>query len=526
MSSNRMKASEKKEYQHFLELREQIKTATVAPRNESPAAQKKRVQRLLASFPAFCAYYFPHYVQSPFGWFHLEAAAAIETDPNIFAVLEFPREHAKSVFADVLMPMFLKAKGELSGMMIASANGDKANGLLSDIQAELMDNERYIADFGEQYRLGDWQDGMFSTADGCGFWAFGRGQSPRGTRKIDKRPNYGVVDDIDDSVIVRNEQRVREAVDWVLGDFFGAMSIKGARLVIAGNRIHKKSILAHLVGDVEVDDPVKKAITHIKVFAVQKAKGAGREARKEASPDKGVPAWAERYSMKELLEKMDKMGYRNAQREFFHHHIEEGFVFKQEHITWADPLPLKKYDTLLTYNDPSFKDTKDNDFKAIVLIGRTGKYFDILKAWVRQTNTGAMVAAHYDLHDYCGENLCRHFMEANFMQDMLLQEYDREGEARGYMLALRPDKRQKPDKYGRIENLSPLFERKIIRFSRAEKKDADMQTLVSQFLGFPFSHDDGPDAVEGGIFKMGKISAGGEAHVRTGTYKRNKSRKG
>lgn len=521
-----MKTSERKEYQHWLELKEQIRTATVAPSNEKPEAQRKRVKKLLSSFADFCEYYFPHYVQSPFGWFHLEAARAIEDDPNIFAVLEWPREHAKSVFADVMLPMFLKAKGELTGMMIASANGEKANGLLGDIQAELMDNERYIQDFGEQYRLGDWQNGSFTTADGCGFWAFGRGQSPRGTRKIEKRPNYGVVDDIDDSIIVRNDERVRDAVDWVLGDFFGAMSIKGARLIIAGNRIHKKAILAHLVGDVELDDKVNPKIKHIKVYAIQQAKGGSKQARQEGSPDKGVSAWPERYSIKELMDKMEKMGWRNSRREFFHQHIEEGFVFKQEHIIWAEPQALSKYDSLITYNDPSFKDTKSNDYKFIVLLGRHGKYIDVLKAWGRQTNTGAMVAAHYDLHEYCNGNLCRHYMEANFMQDMLLSEYDREGEERGYMLPIRPDKRKKPDKYGRIENLSPLCERKILRFSSAEKNDPDMQTLVQQFLGFPFCADDGPDAVEGGVSKLDKISAGGAVTARTGGYNRNKSRRG
>lgn len=526
---SKLTGKESKEYKAWIELRKVIANSTPVPVKESVTDKQKRVEKLLNNFDSFCYYYFPHYIKSPFGWFHKEAAKEIEADPNIFAVLEWPREHAKSVYADILLPLFLKAKGELTGMMLGSANENKANVLLADVQAELMSNQRYINDFGEQFRLGDWQSGHFVTADGCGFWAFGRGQSPRGTRKADKRPNYGVIDDIDDATIVKNEKRVQDAVDWVLGDFFGAMSIKGARLIIAGNRIHKKSILANLVGDIEPDDPKREGIYHLKVFAIQKAEGKSKKAIEEGNVSDGVPAWKERYSIKELDAKMKKMGYRNAQREFFHKHIEQGFVFKSEHITWATTLPLKQYDALITYNDPSFKDTKSNDYKAIVLIGRKGSHYHIIKAWVRQTTSSTMVQAHYDLHDFAGDNSCKHYMEANFMQDLLLDEYDAEAEERGYHIMIRPDKRKKPEKFGRIENLSPMFERKFITFAADQKKDPDMQTLVEQFLGFPYAHDDGPDAVEGAIFllqKKGGRKRSGKTGVRTGKYTTSNQRRG
>ena len=118
-----------------------------------------------------------------------------------------------------------------------------------------MFNERYKADYGVQYKSGKWDEGHFVTNDGIGFWAFGRGQSPRGAREAANRPNLILVDDIDDAEICKNEKRVQEATDWVLGDLFGCAPIKGSRFIIIGNRIHKKSILTHLVGDVEDDDP-------------------------------------------------------------------------------------------------------------------------------------------------------------------------------------------------------------------------------------------------------------------------------
>lgn len=512
-----------KAYKNWLALVDRISNTTLSISKESYEQKQKRIKKLLNSFPDFCAYYFPHYCSSPLGWFHLKAAKLIQDDPNIMAVLEWPREHAKSVFVNVLLPMWLKAKGELTGMIIASANEKKACILLGDIQAELMKNQRYIDDFGKQAALGTWTDGFFITEDGIGFWAFGRGQSPRGVRNADKRPNYGVIDDIDDKAIVKNQERVNEAVNWILGDFLGCMPIKASRLIIAGNRIHKKSILAHLVGDVEPGTPKRQDLTHIKVFAVEDERH-----KKSAIGAPGArPAWKERYSLLELNRRFRKMGSRNTAIEYFHEHQEEGFVFKAEHIHFGPcKKKLSQYRSLISYCDPSFKDTKKNDFKAIVLVGFTGIEYHILWAWLRQASVSAMVAAHYDLQSWVMQNdakaNCKYFMEANFIQDILLKEYEKEGESRGYQLPIKGDKRQKGDKVGRIENISPLFERALVIFNEAKKSSPDMQTLKDQFLGFPFTYDDGPDAVEGAISLSAKVSS--NSAPRSGRFKNTSDR--
>ncbi len=513
--------SEQKEYEAWLELRKRIATQTAPERNETEREKRDRIAGLLKDFDAFCRYYFPHYMDAAFGWFHRKAAQEVKKRKDGFFILEWPREHAKSVFADIMLPMYLKACGELDGMMIGSASGDKANGLLSDIQAELMDNQRYIADFGEQFSLGNWQEGHFATADGVGFWAFGRGQSPRGTRNAAKRPNYGVIDDIDDKMIVKNDERVKEATDWVLADFYGALSIKGARLVIAGNRIHKKAILAHLVGDVEPEDPKREGIVHIKVFAIEDEK------RRPATPEHGRPAWHERYTMAQLTARMTKMGYRNARREFFHEHIEEGNVFRLEHMTWVKARPLREYDELITYVDPSFKDTKKSDYKGVVLLGRIGSQLDVLWCWVRQA-AAAMVKAHYDCYEriQAAGASSRDYMEANFLQDLLLDEYQAEGNVRNYQLPIRPDKRSKPDKYTRIENLEPLWQRGNLRFNEAERKSVDMLTLRDQFLAFPTGHDDGPDAVEGAVSLLQRGGRSADFKPRLGRITTSSARRG
>lgn len=510
-----MNKQEQRAYKEWLDLCDRIRTQTGIIPHETHGAKLDRSEKLKESFTAFCRYYFPHYMDADFAWFHKKAARAIGDDPNCFAILEWPREHAKSVFANIMLPMWLYARGEISGMIVASATEDKAKQLLGDIQAQFVANLLWINDYGELASLGDWRDGNFMTTEGMGFWAFGRGQSPRGVRKANKRPNYAVVDDIDDKVIVRNLSRVKEAVDWVLEDLYGALSIKGGRVVVAGNRIHQQSILAHLVGDVDPEDPKRPGITHIKVYAFE------TKTHRKADPDNGTPAWKERYTKEQLLAKMEVMGYRASRREYFHEHIEEGLVFQNEWVQWARP---GKYDEIVVYSDPSFKGTKDNDYKAIVAIGRDGRNTDILKAWVRQASVGAMVGVFYDWYEHL-ESTARYYMEANFVQDLLLDEFTREGEKRGYQLPIRADKRAKPDKYTRIENLSPLFERGLVRFNELERSSPDMQTLIAQFLAFPFGHDDGPDAVEGAVYMLQGLARSSNFSPRAGRYRINNNRK-
>jgi len=496
--------TEKRQYEAWLKEKQAI-INTNPLHKETAEQQEKAVQNAKSDFVYFCKRYFKHLASSDFGWFHKSAAQEIIDKKDIVAVLEWPREHAKSILADVMLPLFLKANNQLTGMMIASANQKKAATLLGDIQAEWKFNKQYINDFGEQYSLGNWQDGHFVTSDGIGFWAFGRGQSPRGTRKSDKRPNYCVVDDIDDAIIVRNEARVMEAVDWILGDLYGAMPNKASRLIIAGNRIHKKGILAHMVGDIEPNDPKRKDVYHSKVFALENP----RTHKKDLS-EKGKPAWKENYTREQIITKMNRQGSRIGLREFFHEHIVDGKIFKPNHLPWIEPKNLTAYDKLITYNDPSYKGTKTSDYKAIVLIGKAGRYYDVIDVFCRQCTTSEMVRGHYNIADQIPDKLaCRHYMEANFIQDLMLEEYWREGESRGKTMRIRGDHRTKPNKEARIENLSPFTEQGFIRFNQNLKHSPDMQALRDQFLAFPDGeHDDGPDAVEGAVYLLNQRSGG------------------
>lgn len=479
----------------------QIFAATALKDNaESIEKQNKRKAKAKKKYGFFVSEYFPHYAKAPSAAFHIDAAEAILKDKNIVAILEWAREHAKSVHACVLIPMWLLINDELEGMLLANKSFEGAKKLLGDLQAELQNNQLFIHDFGEQFSFGNWSDGDFTTLGGIRFIALGRGQSPRGLRNQEKRPNYCVVDDIDDDELIRNERRVADVVDWILSALYGALSIKGARMVVAGNRIGRKSVLAHLVGDIEPGMPIREGIWHSKICAIMD----------------GVPAWKENFTLEELQRKFAIMGYRRSQKEYFHNAIVEGKVFKNEWIQWKAALAPEAYQAQIIYFDPSFKSTSKNDFKAIKHWGKTEKEFHCLKAFVRQASISEAVRWLYDYYEMLYPILksCEGavpdyvvdvWMEANFIQDLLLDDFVAEGELRGWQLPIRPDYRRKPDKFSRIESLTPFYERGMVYHAESEKGNNDMRVGIDQTLAIePGSNtnDDSPDADEGAIFKL------------------------
>lgn len=514
--------TEKKALERFEDLKKHIKRSTPVPRREEPAKKEKRIQKLLDNFSDFCHYYFPEYFNpeakgAEFAWFHKLAASETVSNPDIFAVLEWPREHAKSVFADIFMPLYLKALGQLDGFVIASANKDKANGLLSDIQAQLEANDRYINDFGEQKSLGDWSDGHFVTRDGIGFWAIGKGQSPRGIREAEKRPNMLVIDDLDDDEEVRNQDRVQKSLDWLKGALIGAMSILQARILMVGNRIAKDAILAHVVGDINEGDPKNEQIFHIKVFALENP-----HTKEEDQSEAGVPAWAERYTREHILRRAKIMGYRMAQREFFHRQIKEGKVFKEEWLRYAKLPDFKYFDIVASYCDPSWKDSKKADFKAIATVGRIGNKRYLIDIFCRQTSRASMVSYHYDVHHRLSKQpirIVKYKIEANFMQDAMIDDYILESENRGYLMPIQQDTRQKGDKYGRIENMTPAFENSLWVINEDLRGSLDFEAFKAQLLGFPNEHDDGPDALESADHECKSVVRSNRA-PQGGTYER------
>ena len=489
----------KKSYAEWQEHCKRVQSLTdlSALVNESPVQKDKRIKRLQKDYAAFCEYYFPHFLtlrdkttgevirtvhNAPF---HNSAALKVKNTPNLKAVFKWPRGHAKSTHFDIFLPLWLmfQPKRLINVMVVVGKSEESAIGLLSDIQAELEFNQRIIADFGEQKAVGNWQEGQFVTQSDVAFFARGRGQSPRGLRYKEARPDYIVIDDLDDDELCRNEKRVKDLTDWVKEALFGALDVGRGRFIMVGNLISKNSVLANIADT--------KGVYVSEIKAVDKD---------------GEPVWKEKWTKEEAEEAAAFMGYRSWQKEMMHNPIKDGTIFRHDWIRYKKVLPLHKYEMLVCYTDPSFKSTTSNDYKASRLWGKIGNELHLIDCYVRQDTVSGMVRWLYNLYESLPENVSvRFFMEANFMQDIILDEFTTEGNLRGYQLPILPDKRKKPEKIQRIEAISPLWERGFVFYNEALKDTSDMQVGIEQTLSLERGsrvHDDAPDADEGAIWYL------------------------
>ena len=490
----------KKALDEWLAYCAEIEQATEQTATEDAISKKLRIDNLLDDYEAFCEYYFPNVTRgTKSADFHIQAANAVCNNVDFKGVFEWGRGHAKTTHMSLFIPLFLKAKSSYKTFLLVGQNEVSAKRLLDKIQAHLTHNKRYILDFGTQINSGDWAEGEFSTLDGTKYVSVGRGQSPRGISSNESfRPDYIVIDDLDDDELVRNPRRVKETVEWIEGSLFGTMDMGRGRFVMVGNRIGKNSVLANIIK--------KPGIFHTQVNALN---------------TQGQPSWSEKYTLEEILAVKAFVGYFAFEKEYQNNPIEAGTVFKNEWLHYDKIPKLADFESIVAYLDPSFKSSTKADYKAISVVGRYKTKLYLIDCFVRQCSIVAMVSWLYDLEAHMQKNtaICSFYMEASFMQDMILDDFYEEGLKRGWQLPIIGDRRAKPDKFARVEGITPIFERGWFIINQHKKDTPDFKTAIDQMLAFEKGskqNDDFPDATEGAIWQLQHSSRTQNGDIRLG----------
>lgn len=477
-------ATDKQSIQRWEDYRRSIERDITIPVGETERDKQARIKRLLGNFEEFCKFYFPTYTSAPFAKFHIQFAKKVAASDKIYMVRAWAREHAKSVTAGLFIPLFEMFNNRMWNMILVSHSYDNASELLMPLMIQLESNARIIHDFGQQKSWRGWEVGKLITSGGCSFRALGAGQSPRGSRNEEKRPDFILIDDIDTDEEARNPVRLKKKWDWIEQALWPTMSITGRkRFIIVGNIIAKDGIVVRAA---------KKADDFQQINILDK---------------NGKPSWAERYSLVDVNYMLSKISYASGQKEYFNNPINEGTVFTD--IKWGKVPPISKFTYLVAYCDSSYKNSRTNDFKAIPLVGELNGNYYIIKAYLEQTTLNKMLKWFYDHKEFVKERAqlysyveCNGFQDA-WYQDVFLPALRNMEKTEGTM-AISPDDRDKPDKFSRIEgNLEPLNRRGSLIFNEDEKDDPHMNRLVEQFQAIEPNlpaHDDGPDAVEGAVW--------------------------
>lgn len=456
-----------------------------ANQHESKEEKKKRIARLEANFEEWKQYYFPKYCFAPSAKFHKEAAKRELANEEWYEVRMWARELAKDV-TEMMITLYQTLTGIKRNILFISNSADKAAELLEPYRINLERNERIISDYGVQAMPGSWTYGDFVTTGNVSFLAVGAGQSPRGSRNEEVRPDKVIVSDIDTDEDVRNSAIVSKRWEWFEKAVYPTRSIsKPMQYIFLGNKIAKTCC---------VTKAAEKADVTSVVNVIDK---------------NGQSTWPEKNSQANIERIRKSISTRAWEGEYMNNPVSEGTVFKQ--MTYGKCPDLRSLRYVVAYGDPgtSNKAGKGSSFKTVWIIGELDHKYYVYTGFLDQVGNAPFVEWFYAGEEYTrNKTQVLNYVENNSLQDPFYEQvfiplFAEMAKKYGYFLNMHPDTRKKPDKFVRIEGtLEPINRNGQLILNIDEKDNPHMKRLEEQFLmieeGLP-APADGPDAIEGGV---------------------------
>lgn len=479
-----MKLQDKKQIAFWQQYRQALLSNTPVDKlSFSELSNKKKA--LENNIVLWCQYFFPSYTTAPFAPFHIRFLKRITSNPEYYQVLSWSRELSKSTLT-MFAVLYLTLTGQKKNVLLASNSFDNAVRLLEPLRCNLDSNNRITQFYGPQASIGHWEASEFITRQGVSFRALGAGQSPRGSRNQNYRPDIIVCDDFDTDEDCRNPETIKKKWDWFEQALYATRSIdKPLTVIWCGNIIAKDCCITRAGAMADNWD-----IVNIR--------------------DKnGVSSWKEKNSEEHINRVLSKISTRSAQQEYFNNPLSEGEVFKE--IYFEKIPPLTRFPFLVNYADPGTtnKPSKLSSFKAIAQIGFLNGKFYIIDLRVDHVSNQQFVSWFYDLTLNIPSSVqVYNYIENNSLQDPFFEQVIRplfleQSRSKG-IISLIGDTRKKPDKFQRIEgNLQPLNSSSRLIFNADKQDNPHFQRAKEQFLLLSpsmRSPADCPDCIEGGIF--------------------------
>ena len=468
MAKKRLTPQDRVALEGWNELVASIRESSDINPADSTAEIEARKKRLEADDEAWFRYYFAQYYTCNPADFHKKATRRMMAHERWYEVRAWSRELAKSARA-MMEIIKLALTRRVRNVLLISNSQDNAQRLLLPFMANMEENQRIIQDYGTQKKPGAWETGEFTCQSGCSFRAIGAGQSPRGTRNKNFRPDCILIDDIDTDEECRNPERIKAKWKWLEEALIPTMSVSGHyRVLFNGNIIAADCCITRAIEKAE--ELKAKGIGHVDIINIRGTNG--------------VSSWPEKNS------------------------VADGEVFQE--IAYGKVPALTKFKFLVIYGDPAPGENKSkkSSTKTICLLGKINGRLYIIKTFLDRGLNAEFIQWYVQLLDFVGGRCPVYcYMENNKLQDPFFQQVfqplvRKVRREQGVELYIRGDEDKKTDKATRIEaNLEPLNREGNLIFNEAERDNPHMKRLVDQFRLFNLQLTypaDGPDCVEGG----------------------------
>lgn len=466
-------------------LREWIRESVTTFSGDTPELKSARIARAATDKFYFAQTYFPHYVSDEFAPVHTELFKLSDIY-NIPVVVAGAREIAKSTvisFFDELHKTLFKSNKFT--IFICDTRETAATEFLLPIRAELEENQRIIADFGEQ-RTQYWHLEDFITRSGKRFLALGPKQGSKGKKHKGTRPDRIIVEDFENLNSSRKKTIIKRRLKYLLSDVMKSVNFKRWQFVYVGNYFSKKTVIHQLLTADEFSHWVRRIYPAI----IEDKNGKRRS------------AWEARLPLKALLAEQadDPVTFRT---ERLQKPDDEEAKFKEE---WIQKFDLEEITNALgdvrfpvvTYHDPSAGKGEEHCFKATVAVAvdKENAVYYVIDASISKESKFRSVQRHFDISERYKS--AADGVESNGFQLSLKEDYELEEKRRGKRMPLKLIHHREP-KEVRILRLESPVQRGHIKFRRSTGYTG-INLLLDQLIDYPDGEEiDGPDALSGAV---------------------------
>ncbi len=228
---------------------------------------KTDIEKLIKKYPKFrrglarrslywfFTIYLYGYIKSPTADFQRQMFETAQDDAIKSAVITAFRGSGKSTIMSLAYPIWAMITGEKKFIIILSQNQNQCKLILANIRAELEKNQLLISDFGPFKQIADeWsQHTLLVNAYNCRIACISSGESIRGIRNKENRPDLIIFDDVEDIQSTRTKESRDKTFNWATRDVIPAGDTS-TKIIVIGNKLHEDGLMMRLKSAIEEEN--------------------------------------------------------------------------------------------------------------------------------------------------------------------------------------------------------------------------------------------------------------------------------
>lgn len=231
-------------------MRKKISKAYIKKQiKKNPAFRRKLARK---SFYWFFIIYLSNYIKFESAYFQKQIFNVVQDRNKKSIVITAFRSSGKSTIASLAYPIWTMITGQKKFIIILSQNQNLTKQMLKNIKDELENNLMLIADFGPFKQIDDeWRaNALLINAYGTRIACISSGESIRGIRHRENRPDLIIIDDVEDVDSTRTKEGRDKTFNWVTREVIPAGD-KNTKTIIIGNKLHEDSLMMRLKKAIE-----------------------------------------------------------------------------------------------------------------------------------------------------------------------------------------------------------------------------------------------------------------------------------